>query len=138
MTIKPFSIRINKKMSVSRLFILRHSFLFLVKQCVTFYFLTLLTFHKSLTNRTDNKTINNPDRIKEVLPRMNDGSTVISITLTIIETKTNRNVRLIIIKVTSLFDRLIITILDTIWHYYLGKTKNIPTKKIKTPTDRIR
>ncbi|KRL42677.1 hypothetical protein FD29_GL001702 [Companilactobacillus mindensis DSM 14500] len=49
--------------------------------------------HKLRTNSNDNNNIKNPENAKEIRPAINPGSTVISITLTIIEIKTSNDVR---------------------------------------------
>ncbi len=57
--------------------------------------------HKFLTNSNDNININAPEKAKDALPKINAGSTVISMTLKIIETNTNNDVRLKIMEITS-------------------------------------
>lgn len=94
--------------------------------------------HKLRTNSNDNNNIKNPENAKEIRPAINPGSTVISTTVTIIDTKTNNGVRFKIMEIPPLFDTTIITILYLIGIPYFGKIKNIPTKKIKVPTDNVR
>ena len=69
------------------------------------YFLTFsgctVIRRKFLTNSNDSNIINAPENTSETRPRINSGSTVISTTLRIIETKTNRDVCFKNMEITS-------------------------------------
>jgi hypothetical protein len=97
-----------------------------------------LNRHKFFTNSNAKKSINNPENAKEILPKKNPGSTVISITLTSIETRTKRDVRFKIMEIPPLFDRSIITISILFGINYFGKITKTAAKKIATPIDKVR
>lgn len=59
-----------------------------------------MDFHRFLINSNDNKINSDPEKTNDTRPKMNAGSTVISITLKIIETNTKRDVLFKIIGVT--------------------------------------